>query len=428
MTTHRSRSIHSGLLADLARPRRRLLAGLGIVLALSSALPLAGPQLLRAFIDSAAASRGLGVLLAVAALYVVLGVATQVTSVATTFAATRTAWSATNELRERAARHVLGLDLAFHAQTTPGVLVERIDGDATAITRFFTDVVVRVVAGVLTLAGALVLVTREDWRAGLAMALYSSATLLLIVWLRDRAVPYNTAERAAYADVIGWVEEQLDGAEDLRALGAGDHALDLHERASAKALRAAAGAERATAWLWSVTTGAFAAGGILMLVGGWWLHRSGAITLGTVFLLFAYTQVVRRPLELIAEQLQEVQRAAAGAVRAGLRFDGSARLPAGALPVRFEGVAFAYPDDGREVLAAIDLDVPAGRVVGLVGETGSTKTTLARLALRLVDPTAGRVLLGDADLREADAGELRRRVAIVTQDVQLFDTRACGTT
>lgn len=429
MVSSRPRSPHWALLSDLARPRRGVLVTLGAVLAVSSALPLAGPQLLRAFIDSAVADRGLGTLLLIAGLYVLLGVVTQVANVATTYVATKSAWSATNEMRERATRHVLGLDLGFHGATTPGVLVERIDGDATAITRFFTDVVVRVIGGVLTLAGALVLVAREDWRAGLVMALFTVATLLLIVRLRDRAVPHTTAERAAYAEVIGRVEEQLDGAADLRALGAGDHALDLHERSSARSLRATVAAERATAWLWSATTGAFAVGGILMLVGGWWLYRTEAVTLGTVFLLFHYTQVVRRPLELIADQLQEVQRAAAGAVRIGqlfslrpaLTFRGTRDLPLGALGVRFEGVDFSYPDDGREVLSSIELAVPPGRVIGLVGQTGSGKTTLARLALRLVDPTAGRVLLGGVDLREVRPAALRERVAIVTQDVQLFD-------
>jgi ABC-type multidrug transport system fused ATPase/permease subunit len=92
----------------------------------------------------------------------------------------------------------------------------------------------------------------------------------------------------------------------------------------------------------------------------------------------------------------------------------------GPLAVRFDAVEFAYPDDGRRVLAPTDLSVSAGEVVGLVGHTGSGKTTLARLALRLVDPTSGSVRLGGVDLRDVQAEQLRHRVAIVTQDVQLF--------
>ena len=423
---------HWQLLTELLRPHRRILIGLGVALAATSALPLAGPQLLRLFIDEATAGRALAFLLAVAGVYVAVGVIAQATEVGTTYLATRVAWSATNALRERTARHALSLDLSFHGATSPGTLVERTDGDATAITRFFTDVVVKATSAALTLVGAVALVAWEDWRVGLGMAVFSACAVVVIARLRNRAVPATTAERAAYADVVGLVEEQLDGSEDLRALGAGPYAIDRHSQRSAHHLRAAVRAEAETAKVWMSVMGFFAGGGAVMLLVGWLLHRAGAISLGTVFLLFQYTQVLRRPLEVIASQLQEVQRAGAGAARirgllderSAIDATGSSPLPDGPLPVRFDRVGFAYPDEaadgGREVLDGIDLEVAAGEVVGLVGHTGSGKTTLARLALRLIDPTEGRVALGGVDLRDAEAASLRTRVAIVTQDVQLL--------
>jgi ATP-binding cassette, subfamily B, bacterial len=432
-----SPSSHWSLLVGLLRPQRRIVLGLAVVLAGSSLLPLAGPQLLRAFIDGAAAGVELAHLILIALGFVALGVTAQAASVATVYVATRVAWRSTNALREQATAHALRLDLAFHGATPPGALVERVDGDATAITRFFTDFVLRVTGGAITLLGALVLVAREDWRIGVAFAVFVGLGLVVIVRMRSRAVPQTVAERAAYADVIGLVSEQLDGGEDLRSLGAREHALLLHERSSSRHLRATLAAERASVWIWSATNGFFVGGGVLMLLAGWGLHAQGTITVGTVFLLFHYTQVLRRPLELIAEQLQEVQRAAAGAARIGrllaesadLRWEGSRHLPDGPLPVRFRGVSFAYTDrladgstePGQIVLDGIDLDVPAGSVVGLVGTTGSGKTTLARLALRLADPTYGRVEVGGIDLRAVDHESFRRRVAIVTQDVQLLD-------
>lgn len=420
------------LLVALLRPHWRVLLLLGGALAAASALPLAGPQLLRAFIDTAEADGALTVLLGLAGGYVLLGVAGQAASVGTAYVATRVAWTATNGLRERTARHVLALDLGFHGATSPGTLVERTDGDATAITEFFTSVVVRSTGAALTLLGAVALVAREDWRVGVGMALLVALAVAVLGRLRDRAVPATTAERAAYAEVVGLVEEQLDGAEDLRALGAADYALARHDARSATHLDAAVRAETAAAGVWMGVMGFVGIGGAAMLLAGWALERAEVITLGTAFLLFQYTQVLRRPLEVLASQLQEVQRAGAGATRIGRLLaetpavggSGRAPLPGGPLALALHDVDFAYDaaavDAGRRVLSSVTLGLAPGETVGLVGRTGSGKTTLARLALRLVDPTAGRVTLGGVDLREVDDAALRRRVAVVTQDVQLL--------
>ncbi|MGI8574137.1 MAG: ABC transporter ATP-binding protein [Egibacteraceae bacterium] len=434
----RATATHWRLLAELLVPHRSAVIMLGVALAAAGALPLVGPQLLRAFVDAAAAEATGGRLLGIAGLYAALGLAAQGALVATTWGATRVAWRATNALRERACEHALSLDLSYHAATSPGALIERIDGDATAIAQFFTDFVVRVAGAVLTLVGALLLVGVEDWRVGAAATFFVLAALALTVRLRDRAVPEGMAERAAFARVMGLVEEYLDGAQDLRALGAGEHALSQHERVSGHHVEAAVRAERTAIWIWIAVMGFFALGTVLMLSAGTLLLRREAITLGTVVLLFGYVQVLRRPIELIAEQLQQVQRAAAGAGRmrrlldepVGIVPDGRDELPSGALEVALDHVGFSYDDRdddtgtdavaGRPVLTDIDLVLPAGQVTGLVGPSGSGKSTLARLMLRLADPTSGAVHVGGVDLRLAEHDSLRHRVAVVTQDVQVF--------
>lgn len=164
----------------------------------------------------------------------------------------------------------------------------------------------------------------------------------------------------------------------------------------------------------------------------WWpgatLYRSGAITLGTVYLLFRYTSMLREPLEQISNELQNVQTAVAGFVRVGqllaerptVTDAGERTLPAGALPVELDGVSFAYRD-GVPVLEGVTLHLPAGRVLGVVGRSGSGKTTLTRLLLRLADPTEGVVRVGGTDLREVQLAALRAQVGLATQDVQLFN-------
>lgn len=417
---------HWRLLGDLLRPYRGRVAGLGVLLTVASALPLAVPQLLAAFIDAAVAGAPTSRLVVIAAAVAALGLVAQGLAVGAGWAATRLAWTVTNRLRERAAAHALGLDLGFHGRTTPGAMIERVDGDVTAIAEFFSEFAVKLVGGALTLVGVVVLVAVEDVRLGAGFLAVVAGVGLLVVRLRDAAVPQQTADRAAHAALYGEVEERLAGVEDLRALGAGGHALRRFHERSATVIEASVTAELAGARVWMVLNATFGLAGVAALALGALLHRQGTMSVGTVFLLFQYTRMVRRPLELVAEQLQRVQKAAAGAVRITQLLDersalppgGEATLPEGALALDLDGVEVTY--GGEPVLRSVELHLAAGRVLGVVGRTGSGKTTLGRAVARLIDPASGRVRVGGVDVRDVDDGELRRRVGVVTQDVQLF--------
>lgn len=175
---------------------------------------------------------------------------------------------------------------------------------------------------------------------------------------------------------------------------------------------------------------AFAAGTAVVLGLAAWTQRSGALTVGTAVLLFQYTQMIRTPFERLIDQLPQYQRALAAVARVGELLSQRPsltvaprprELPAhGPLSLELDRVSFAYPDDDEPVLSDVTLRLAPGETIGLVGRTGSGKTTIARMVLRLYDPTAGTVRVGGVDLREADPTSLRRRIAVVTQDVQLF--------
>jgi ATP-binding cassette subfamily B protein len=424
---------HWRLFALLLRGRRRQVGVLALILAASSALPLAGPQLLRAFIDDAAAGRPLSSLAAIAGLYVAVALLSQATGVAVTYAATRVAWTATNDLRGSLARHLLRLDLAFHGRHPPGELIERADGDVTALSTFLSSFVPRVAGGALTLVGVLVAVALEDWRIGLALALFAAVVAATIARQRDAAVGQATANRAAVAGLYGQIEERLAGADDLRANAGGPHAVHRFHHAVLEVARSGIRSERATARIYIVNTAVFVTGAALSLAAGVVLHRAGAFSLGTVFLLFQYTDLLRRPIDEIVDELQHVQESAAGITRIDLLLgtrpsvsdDGAARLGAGPLAVELDRVEVAY-DDGVPVLRDLSLRLDPGTVLGVVGRTGSGKTTLARLLLRLIDPVDGTVRVGPPgageprDLREVALADVRTRIGLVTQDVQLF--------
>lgn len=421
-TRHRSLD----LFARYVGPQWRQLAVLGLLVGASIALQLIAPQLLRAFIDGAIGGADLDVLVRIAILFVALALGQQIAAALATYLGESIGWVATNALRADLALHCLNLDLGFHKTRTPGELIERIDGDVTALAGFFSRFIVNVLGNVVLLVGVLIVVAIEDWRAGLALTGFAVLAVgLLLGPLRTIAVGGWRRVRETSAQIYGFLGERLGGTEDIRSSGAETHILNglaLHHRLwLASRRRAMFG----VGVIWASTILTFAVGNAVAFAVGGYLWTIGAITVGTVYLLFYYTELLRRPIESFRRELEDMQRAIASLGRvdqllrtASALVDGHTTLPDGPLGVELDAVSFGYDED--LVLHDLSLRVAPGRVLGILGRTGSGKTTLARLLLRFYDPTTGAVRLGGVDLRDASLGAVRTRATLVSQDVQLF--------
>ena len=186
--------------------------------------------------------------------------------------------------------------------------------------------------------------------------------------------------------------------------------------------------------LWATTILSFAVGNAVAFGIGAYLWSLGVITIGTVYLIFHYTDMLRRPIEQLRRELEQMQRAVASVGRITELLDTKTRLPdgrgasipAGPLAVELDRVSFAYETgvDGNDlVLRDISVHLAPGEVLGVLGRTGSGKTTLARLLLRFYDPTSGAIRLSGVDLRDARLDDVRTRATLVSQDVQLFHAR-----
>ncbi|MET9343283.1 ABC transporter ATP-binding protein [Nonomuraea sp. NPDC003804] len=418
----------TGVLREL-RPGRRSAVALAAAISAATLLPLSAPQLTRRFVDDAVAGAGTRHLVLLALAFLAVAVAAQAARVVTAWLAGRLAWDGTNRLRERLAQHALGLDMAFHGRHTPGEMIERVDGDVVAVARFVVAFLMDVVASLLLLGGVLVVVFAVDPLIGGALLAYCLLAGFGMARAQRLAVPTAARSRAASAMLFGHLEEWLAGAEDIRANGAGEHTVYRFHQVASSWYREELRASRIGSVLLASTGVAFAAGTAIILALAAWAQQAGTLTVGTAVLLFQYTLMVRAPFERLIEQLRQYQSALAGFARVGDLLARRRALPdpvdprplpaAGPLGLELDGVGFAYGDD-EQVLSGITLTLAPGETLGLVGRTGSGKTTIARLLLRLYDPTEGAVLVGGLDLRAADPASVRRRVCAVTQDVQLF--------
>jgi len=415
------------LLARHIRPQKGRFLLLTVLLLGSTGLQLVNPQIVRAFIDAATsgqAARGLA-LAAIAFLAVTL--LQQVVAVSATYVGENVAWTATNALRAELVRHCLNLDMRFHGDHSPGELIERIDGDVSEMSSFFSQFVVQILGSLLLLLGVPMALFLEDWRLGCVFMLFAALALLILNRIRGIAVPHVEARRQADADLFGFLEEQLAGTEDVRSNGAVDFVIRELYRLQYAILRHDRKASLMNTAIHAITGGLMMLANVIAIVAGYTLYRSGTVTVGAVYLIIYYIELLAWPIYELTRQLQSFQTIGACIARlAGLRriertiHDGpGVTLPGGPLALAFDGVSFAYTPE-EPVLRGLSFRLEPGRVVGLLGRTGSGKTTLARLVVRLHDAIAGRITLDGVDVRSAKLKTLRERVAIVTQDVQLF--------
>jgi ATP-binding cassette subfamily B protein len=414
-------------LATYLRGQGLRLFWLNLLLFAGIGLQLINPLILREFIDAALAQASMSSLLAAAVLFLAVAIVIQIISVATVYVSENIAWRATNSLRVDLVKHCIDLDLSFHSKHSPGEMIERIDGDVTMLANFFSQLVIRVVGNLLLLLGVLAILVSIDWRVAAALALFMLLTLLVTNYTRHLSVPYWSKARQASANLFSFLEEQLAGTEDVRANGARSYTM----RSLFALMRERLQSERKAVLM---LTAVLSTSRFLMTFGtglafalGTYFFTQQTISIGTVYLIYQYTEMLRQPLETILFQIEDLQKASASIVRTKDLLQARSALhdgqeqpsQSGAAALSFDAVSFGYTPD-QKVLDRISFQLEAGRVLGVLGRTGSGKTTLSRLIFRFYDPSEGAIRLNQTDLRQIRRDELNQQIGLVTQDVQLF--------
>jgi len=421
------------LLGSLVRPHRRAVGVLAVIIVVQNLAAIAGPYLVKLGIDRGIppllAGRGARTLVVVVLAFLVSALVQAVATNRFLRGTGRVGQAVLFDLRVRLFDHFQRLSLSFHEKYTSGRVVSRLTSDVEAISELLdTGLETLVMAGLSIVSTAVVLVIL-DWKMGLLALCVFPFLIGLTVWYRRQSEKAYRAGREAVALVIVHFVESLGGIRAVQAFRREPRNQQIFEDVNERYTAANA---------WSMRLAAVYGPGIRLLgdltmtvtlAYGAYRVLGGTATLGVLAAFLLYLRRFFEPMQDLAQFFNVFQAAAAGLEKlsgvldekpivAEAIGDDAVELLHPRGEVRFDDVRFGYRD--AVVLPDVDLVIPAGQTVALVGETGAGKTTVARLIARFYDPNAGRVCLDGVDVRRLSDATLRSAVVMVTQESFLF--------
>jgi ABC-type multidrug transport system fused ATPase/permease subunit len=415
----------SGLVAHYLWPYRGQCLVLAALVLADIVMTTANPLIAARFIDEATARAPSAQLYRLAFAYLVIAVTNMAVGLIAGRLAVGLAQHSTNDVRIDLVDHVLRLNHRFVSGVPSGDLLERIDGDTTTLEHYLSSFIFDVLAATLLTVGVVTVALISDWRLGGALAVSALIALAVILRAQGVARPWLRAERRARSQLSGFIFERLAHREDIRATSAENYTLSrLSEPLTGlrRAMAMAGAGLRVSSS--GLELGVAIAMAAVLAVGGYLLGAHG-VALGTVFLAYQYIGVLSSALYRVSQRLSDLASASGSLDRiADLLALPTAETsgPQRAIPgsgLEFRHVDFSY-DGVNPVLRDVTFRVPAGGSLGLIGRTGSGKSTAAALIWRAYDPDRGAVLIGGVPSTELSIEAVRAGVGVVTQETYLF--------
>jgi ABC-type multidrug transport system fused ATPase/permease subunit len=421
----------------LLRPYRGRMALMFVMLLIETGAGLAPPFLAGRAIDSGIETGDLAALDWIVAAFVVVSIAYALSTYAETYLVGWVGTRALQDLRERIFTHLQGMSIGFFSRNSPGVLISRMTNDVEALQQLVTDGVVTIFSSSLTLIGVIVILLALDVK--LALITFITFPLLMIASLVFRIVSSGAyrATRERIAAVTAYLQESLSGVRVVRSFGQEPrHVEEMTELNEANRAVNMKTVYLNAAYFPAVELLAAIGTSVILLYGGS-QGIDGAIKIGIVVSFVAYLTTFFEPIQELSQLYTTYQQGMAALDKIFDLLDTKPDMvdaPGAIDPgtirgeIELDDVWFSYaderdpakvPDDGW-VMEGVDLHVPPGQTLALVGATGAGKSTFAKLVARFYDPQKGRVLVDGHDLTGVQQRALRRQLGIVPQEGFLF--------
>lgn len=416
-------------LYGFVRPQLRAIA---VLLGLSlgaSLLVLAQPWLTKTLIDEGLLDKDFGLLVQVAVAMIAVGLIGTALSGINRYLHTRLSGRILFALRDDLYRHLQQLSPAFYGRKRIGDILSRLDGDVAEIQRFAVDSLFSAVSSLIGLIGAVSLMLLLSWQLSLLLALLIPVEVLWLRWMRRKVEREVRSLRERSADVSSFLVETLPAMKFIQAAGQQAREARRLEGLGQGYMRQLLRVQ-VTEFFTHAVPGTLTSlsRACAFLIGGYWVIQ-GTWQLGALIAFSTYLGMAVGPVQSLLGLYVALQRmtVSLGRVMELQQEPVPVRPPVTPVPLpdgpgtlRLEGVHFAHEQRAGAVLEGVDAEIPAGLKVAISGASGVGKSTLIDLLQRFYDPDQGRILLDGVDLRELDLLALRRRIAVVSQDIVLF--------
>lgn len=432
------------LILDLLRPYRGLVAIVVAAMLVQAAMGLAAPWPLKVVIDNVIGDQpipqwanwlapdpgsGSKMHIAVFAASCIVGVAvvTAIAGYIANYLIEKIGQSVANDLRMRIYHHVYRLSLSWHRSHQVGSILSTLTADVATIQIFSAQGTVHLLVSFLTIIGMLIVMFSVRWDFALIALVLVPFLVLFMSRIRTAIQETSRRVRDIDADLMAVAQEGLDAVEVVQAFEHHDMEEARLARISRRSVEASLRARRVRSLLAPVATIPIAICTAFVLWRGTALITAGAMTLGSLTVVIAYLARFFGPVQDFSEHTDIIARTAVAVqrVRNLLEADEVIVESAGAVDpppgseIAYERVAFGYDPDSP-VLKDVSFTVQQGALTGIVGATGSGKSTVASLLLRFYDVDSGAIRIGGRDIRDVKLHELRNRIAFVMQDTVLF--------
>lgn len=333
------------------------------------------------------------------------------------------------DLKRKLFDHILSLDISFFDRNPVGRLMARIESDTEALRMLFTNTVVLLVGDLLLMVGIYAVMFYYSWQLTLILLAVVPCVGLLIYVFERKTTPRFLEVRKKVAELTATITEFLHGMSIVQIFNRGAYVRQRVDYANELKFVEDRYVNIAVVLFFNTVFFFEPIGiGLVLFFGMLWV-KSGALTIGTISLFIILIWRSFEPIWRVSEQLSTIQKAIAGAKRIFALLSEEQKLPDPIRPVhfsklekgiRFEHVWFSYTGDDNYALKDVTFDIQVGKRVALAGVTGGGKSTVISLMLRFYDPQKGRITVDGIDLRDVPKAELRRRFALVLQDILLF--------